>query len=589
MKNFFKYTLATFLGSTLGLVVSFLIVLAIIFSMIGSTSEPIEISANTILKIKFNTKIVDRAPTNPFEDLSITSIKPKKYLGLNVILKEIKRAATDDNIKGIYMNLTSVPAGIATIEEIRNALLKFKESGKFILAYSEFYTQSAYYLASVADKLYLNPVGELTFKGLNAEIMFYTNALRKFGVEPQIIRHGKFKSAVEPFMLEKMSDANREQTMTYMGSIWGHLLKGISKSRGISVDDLNMYADSMMVNNADAAKQLEMIDDTKYYDEIEAELKELTETAELEDLEFTSISNYHKSFKLKDMINIQHDKIAIIYASGEIKMEGGNSKTIGNVNIPQAIKTARLDTTVKAIVLRVNSPGGSALVSDVIWREVKLAKKVKPIIVSMGDVAASGGYYISCPADRILASENTITGSIGVFGLMFNAGELLTDKIGITIDRVKTNAHSDLGSTFRKLTASERQIIQKGVHDIYGTFISHVGEGRGKTTEEIDAIGQGRVWSGENAIEIGLIDEFGGLERAIEVAKETAGLKKYSLLELPEQKEAMEEIISELTGKVKTSILEEELGVTKKYYDKMQNMLKLQGVQARIPYDLDIY
>ena len=591
MKSFLKYTLA----SIIGFLITSLIVILVVFGIIGaavssSKNKTTIVKEKSILTISLKDGVVDRVSDNPLDNFNFKGMKSESKVGLNDIFKELNKAAKDDKIKGIYLDFTGIPAGMATVEEIRNALIEFKDSSnKFIIAYSDFYTQKSYYLASVADKIYVNPQGLVEWKGIGGEVMFYTDALKKIGIEPTIIRHGKFKSAVEPFMLNKMSDANREQTITYVGSIWNNVLNGISKKRGISVDDLNMFADSMKIQNAKDALQYKLVDGLKYKDEILAELKTLSGTDKKDDLEFISLGSYKNSPKL-DVDKVRpKDKIAVIYGTGEINMGDGSIKEIGSDGLSEAIRKARLDSTIKAVVLRVNSPGGSALASEVIWREVVLTKQVKPVIVSMGDVAASGGYYISCPADRIFASRNTITGSIGVFGLMFN-GEELMNKIGISVDGVKTNAHSNIGSQYTKMTQEEKDVIQKGVEDVYGVFIGHVAEGRHTTPALIDSIGQGRVWSGVNAIEIGLIDEFGGLKDAVKYAAKKANLADYRITELPKQKDFMETLLKDFTGEVETKVLENNLGLTYKYYYRLNKILQSNGVtQARIPYDIEIH
>ncbi len=590
MKNFLKYTLATIVGFTLTQIIGFLVFMAIIGAIVGSAEDKVvDIKPNSVLKITLDNPVTERTSKNPFENINWMNMQSEQKLGLNDILKNLKNAAKDENIKGIYLEVDAVPAGIATIQEIREALLKFKESGKFIIAYSDMYSQTAYYMVSVADKIYMNPEGLLELKGLGAEMMFFKNALAKLGVEPQIIRHGKFKSAVEPFMLEKMSDANREQTMTYLQSIWDHILDGISNSRGISVSDLNMYADSMKITNAQAAVDYKLLDGTKYKDEIISELKELSGTANDKDIEFISLSKYTNAPEIKDYKGLAKDKIAVIYGTGQIDMGDGSTETIGSEGLSKAIREARKDSSIKAIVLRVNSPGGSALASEVIWREMTLAKKVKPVIVSMGDVAASGGYYISAPADVILANENTITGSIGVFGVLWNGQELLNEKLGVTIDVAKTNAHSDIGSVYRKMTNSERSVIQHEVENVYDVFIGHVAEGRKMTKAEVDSIGQGRVWSGKNAMDIGLIDKFGGISEAIEIAKEKAGLENFRVVELPKLEDPIEQMLKEFTGEAEASVLKKNLGESYIYYKRLQNLTKMKGIQARLPFEVDIY
>ncbi|HPF94712.1 MAG TPA: signal peptide peptidase SppA, partial [Tenuifilaceae bacterium] len=420
-------------------------------------------------------------------------------------------------IRGIYIETEGIPAGAATLEEIRASLEKFKESGKFIISYSNVYSQKSYYLASVSDKILLNPEGMVEWVGLRSEIMFFKGALEKLGVEAQILRHGKFKSAVEPFMYDKMSPENREQILTYTGSIWNHWVEGISKTRNISAEQLNQFADDLTIRNAKTALDNGIVDSLVYKDQVINMLKELTDTKPKKDINSVSLAQYTKVKPKRQHKGFIKEKIAVVYASGEIVMGDGNEGAVAGERFGRAIREARRDSTVKAIVLRINSPGGSALASEVIWREVKLATEVKPVIVSMGDVAASGGYYIAAPADYIIASPTTITGSIGVFGMMPNVKEGMNKKLGITVDVAKTNRNSDFGSLFRPMTAEERAIGQLSVEEVYKTFIGHVAEGRETTVEKVDEIGQGRVWSGANAISINLVDEFGGLQKAIDI------------------------------------------------------------------------
>ena len=588
MKSFFKYLLASVLGVLIAGILMLLIIIGGIGVMISSQDQPVKIKSQTVLHMQLNQSIKDRSNKNPMGNFDFSSFKPVPQLGLNDILKNLKKAKNDADIDGIYLDLTIIPAGIATIEEIRNALINFKESGKFILAYADTYTQPTYYLASVADKIYLNPEGILTFVGLRSEIMFFKEAMAKLGIEPQIIRHGKFKSAVEPFMYNKMSDENREQVMTYMGSIWNNILDGISKERQISIKTLNELADNLTLRNAQAAVDNGLIDELKYKDEILAELAELTEKTDDKKVEAVSLAKYTK-VPNKKRKSLERNKIAVVYASGNVMMGEGVEGIIGSDRISKAFREARKDSSIKAIVFRVNSGGGSALASEVIWREVKLAQEVKPVIASLGDVAASGGYYIVAPAQKIIASPNTITGSIGVFGLLFNGKDLLNNKLGIHVDVVKTNKYADMGTFSRRLTAQEREVIQFDIEKIYETFISHVAEGRNMTKEEVDEIGQGRVWSGANAIENGLIDGFGGLEDAIELAAEAANIESYRIVDYPKLKDPFQQFFEELQNNVKTSILKQELGTEYKYYESLKNITNQQGIQARIPYEVDIY
>lgn len=588
MKQFFKFMFASAFGLIVGIFL-IIILIAIIGASMGGDKK-VEIADNTLLTIDLSSGVVDRGNENPMQNFNPQSFQMDNKMGLNDILKGLDNAASDDRIKGIYIDMNGVAAGAATTEEIRNALLKFKESGKFILSYGEAYSQKGYFLATVSDEIWLNPEGLVAFNGLGAEIMFYKNILEKLEVEPQIIRYGKFKSAVEPLILEKMSEANREQIMSYVGSIWGSLVGAIGESRGISVDELNRYANEALIRNADSCLTYNLVDKLMYKDEVLAELKTRLGLEEDDDIESIGIGQYKNvpETKGEDEKAYSKERIAVVYASGGIESGKGDHKTIGSETISKAIRKARKDENVKAIVLRVNSPGGSALASDVIWREVGLAKAIKPVIVSMGDVAASGGYYIACDATKILASPTTITGSIGVFGILMNIKGLLNNKLGITIDTVKTNKFADLGSLYRPLTEEERAIIQEGVNEIYFDFIGKVGEGRGMTSADVDSIGQGRVWAGTDAINIGLIDEFGGLERAIEIAADEAGLENYRLKELPEQKDPIEEIIAEITGEKAQASVKETLGPLYPYFKDLKEASEMKGVQARLPYTIRI-
>ncbi|PLX16884.1 MAG: signal peptide peptidase SppA [Marinilabiliales bacterium] len=588
MKSFFKYVLATVLGIILTSILMFIISIGIIGGIVSSQDQPVKIKPNTVLHIELNQIIMDRSNNNPMENFDFASFTPTPQLGLNDILKNIKKAKADPNIDGIYLDLTYIQAGLATIEEIRNALIDFKESGKFIISYSDTYTQPTYYLASVADKIYLNPEGLLVFVGMRAEIMFYKDALEKIGVEPQIIRHGKFKSYVEPYMYNEMSDENREQIMAYMGTIWNHMLKGISAERQIGVKKLNEIADNLSLKDVEIALSQGLIDGLKYKDEILRELAELTKKTDDSKIEHVSLSKYTKVPE-KNRKSLEKNKIAVVYASGNMIMGEGGEGSIGSDRISRAIRKVRKDSSIKAIVLRVNSGGGAALSADIIWREIQLAQETKPVIVSIGDVAASGGYYIAAPADKIIASPNSITGSIGVFGLFFTGKELLNDKLGIHVDVAKTNTHADIGSFYRPFSAAEKEIFQYLVEDTYDNFITKVGEGRNMKKEDVDAIGQGRVWSGVNAIENGLIDGFGGLEDAITLAAEASGIESYRTVDYPKLKDPFQQFFEELQGNVKASILKKELGKEYKYYEALQNVTNQQGIQARIPFELDIY
>lgn len=584
MKQFLKFTLASAAGLVLGV---FLII--IIFSIVATSTDSKEVQLDEphILRLELNGSIQDRVEEMPF-DLSVITGQTVTTLGLNDILTNIKKAKTDENIKGIYIDMGMLSSGFATREEIRNALLDFKESGKFITTYSEIYTQGSYYLASVADYICMYPEGGMELKGLNSTVTFYTNALKKMGIEPQVIRHGKFKSAVEPFMLSEMSDENREQVKTFMGSIWDTFLENVALDRNLTTLRLDKICSNLEIRTSQDAVRLGLVDSLFYRDQFQNHLAHLMDQENYDDINFISLNEYNEVKNENARDTYKKEKVAIIYAQGEIVSGEGSETVIGSERISKAIRKARKDEKVKAIVLRVNSPGGSALASDVIWREMKLANEEKPVVVSMGDVAASGGYYIACAADKIYASPNTITGSIGVFGIIPNLEELMTDKIGLTFDQVKTNKFADLGSMNRPLTKTEYNIIQEGVVDVYNTFTSKVAEGRDMSQENVDDIGQGRVWSGTNAMDINLIDEYGGLEAAVAGAAELAELEDYRIYELPEQKDPFQEFIGQLEDDMQTSWIKYQLGDQYKYYKTIQDIKHLKGVQARMPYQFVI-
>lgn len=580
MKDFFKYLFAGLIGTFIALGI---IVIIVVIAIAGITSEgdTEELKDNSILHLTFKDEISDRSSVKP--NLSAFSIEKKA--GLSETIKAIKNAEKDEHIKGIYLDLGMLSGGMASVEEIRTTLLDFKKSGKFIISSADYYTHKSYYLASVADSVFMTPQGEIQFTGLSAQIMMYKNLLEKIGIEPEIIRHGKFKSAVEPFMLEQISDANREQTSVFMNSLWNKILLGISLERNISVDSLKMYADNLIIRSDKAALSHKFIDGLIYKDEILDKLKTLSGIKKKDKLNLISLSDYSKIPQTKDK-EFSKDKIAVIYAIGEIQSGKSKDETIGSETLSEALRKVREDSTIKAIVLRINSPGGSALASEIIWRETLLMKNKKPFIVSMGDVAASGGYYIAVNADTIVAEPNTITGSIGVFGLLFNA-EGLMKTVGVNVSTVNTNSHSDIGSPLRKMDTFERSVIQKGVEDIYQTFINHVAEGRKMTVAQVDSIGQGRVWSGENAKSIGLIDVFGGLDDAILIAAGKAKLTNYRIVKYPE-KDKYTEMFEKLMDDSEETAIQEKLGSAYIYYKNLESVKNINGVQARLPFFIDI-
>jgi len=576
------------LGFILSIVVLFFLFVVIISAAVNSIGkEVVSIADNSILHITLNQPLRDRSTANPFDEIDFGSFNTKKQPGLNDILTALEKAAVDPKIKGIYLDVPSVQSGIASLEELRNSILKFKKSGKFVYSYADDYSQGAYYLASAADKIYLNPQGLVSLKGLSTEIMFFKGTLEKLEVEPEVIRHGKFKSAIEPFILDKMSDENRMQIAGFIDPIWNHMVTKIAESRKINFNEVKQIADSLEARDAGNALELKLVDRLAYFDEFTADLNAKMGVSKTNKLTLVTLNQYSKA-PSKITKPFSKDKIAVIYAIGEISSGVGDENSIGSDGMAAAIREARLDDKVKAIVLYVNSPGGSALASDVIWREVMLAKQSKPVVASMASVAASGGYYISCAADTIVAQPNTITGSIGVFGLMFNAQNMLKNKLGITVDTYKTGAYTDLGTVTRPLTSNERAIMQQGVDRVYDTFTSRVAEGRHIPQEMVDSIGQGRVWSGVDAKRLGLVDVLGGIDDAIAIAAKMAHLNNYRIKNLPEQKDAMQEILEGLSGNAETWFMKEKLGSDFRFYKASQDIMKIRGIQARSFYNTEI-
>ena len=500
MKNFLKNTFSRLLS-----IIIILIFFLVFVSILIPKEKEIIVKENSILKIKLDKNILDRTSGNPLPKIDGLSLSTADNIELKEILDNIEKAKFDKKITGIYLNISGLNAGLSNVEEIREKLLEFKESGKFIYSYSEVYTQLSYYLSSVSDSIFLNPQGMVEFNGFSAGVLFYKELLDKIGYDVQVIRHGKFKSAVEPYMYNGMSDENREQLEKLLNSMSDVINEGVSNQRNINQKKINEIINNLQLNSPFACKDLNFVDELRYEDEVLSFLEEKSE----------NIIDFQEYLNVKSEKSISENKIAIIYASGAINTGEGSYNSIGSETTVQAIREAAEDEKVKAIVLRVNSPGGSALASDIILRELNLAKQKKKIVVSMGDYAASGGYYISCNADKIFANHTTLTGSIGVFGIVPKNKRLLNDKLGVYIDTVNTHKYSDIGRGNRRLTNFELEIIQESVEDIYETFITHVSEARGMSKLDVDKIGQGRVWSGIDALDIGLIDEIGGLEDAI--------------------------------------------------------------------------
>lgn len=588
MKSFFKMMFASMLGTFLTLVILIFICTTILVGMVFSLKDDskTKVEKNSVLEIKLDEKINERH-SDKFPKINPFSQEVETGLGLDRILASIKHAAEDDNIKGIYLNIQGIDAGISTVSAIRNALEEFKKSKKFIVSYSEIYSLKSYYLSSVADKIYVNPEGYLDFRGLHTNLMFFKGTLDKLDIEAQIIRHGKYKSAVEPFMLDKMSKENREQIRELISTIWDGMLAQISASRNIPVNDLQAIADDLKVRKASDAVDVKLADGVIFYDQVETELKKLCGDEKAKKLKEISLSQYIKTVPAAGKSSSKN-KIAVIYAVGGIQGGEGDEETIGSETISAAIRKARTDSSVKAIVLRINSGGGSALASDVIWRETVLAKETKPFVVSMGDVAASGGYYIACAADTIVCEPNTITGSIGVLGVVLNFQKMFSNKLGITFDTVKTGRFADILDQTRPLTEEEKRIATAEVERIYNSFLDHVAEGRKMKKADVDSIGQGRVWSGVDAKRLGLIDVLGGEDDAIKIAARMAKLDEYKIVSFPEYKDFFEKILENISAESRTNAMKKELGDEYKYYKQVKDILKMRGMQARMPVDIDI-
>jgi protease IV len=589
MKQFFKFMFA----SMLGFLVMFVLFLFLIIGMFASlasfgSKEPKAVASKSVFHLELTNEIVDRGMDNPFGDFNFMALGTPGPIGLNELLLNIKKAREDENIEGIFLDMSYIQAGWASAHEIRNQLIDFKESGKFLIAYGNYMTQGAYYLASVADSIYLNPEGSIDFRGMNAEVMFLKNMLEKIGVEMQVIRHGKYKGAGEMFLLDRLSPENREQIQSYVSSIWNTTTKEIAEQRGLTINQLNDIANSFATRTAEGALENKMIDGIAHRDEIMDMLKEKLDLSETKKVNLVDYSTFNRSPLPDNMIPVgRRDKIAVIYASGNVVMGQGSETNMGADRIAEALRTARQDSTIKAIVFRINSPGGVVLAGDIILREAMLAGETKPLVVSMGNVAASAGYYVGAYADKIIANPNTITGSIGVFGIIPNLKEMFNDKLGITFDNVKTNDLANLGSLNRAMTRTEREIIQQIIERAYENFINHVAEGRGMTVASVDSIAQGRIWSGVDAKRIGLVDDFGGLYFSIEEAARLADVEKYRVVEYPVAKDFFERLREGL-GSAEARILKSRLGDSYSVMQNIQNVKENSGVLMRMPYDVKI-
>jgi len=584
-----------FLGNVLATIVGLFVFLMLFFfgiiliaAIFGGDSEEISVKSDSVIELKLENIKNDYA--GKYKDPWVTILADGEKVGVSDIINAIESAKTDSEIKGISILNNESDLGMAQRKALRDALEDFKKSGKFVMAYANSYSQKEYYLNSVANTVYINPVGDFDFKGLSAELMFFKDLQEKSGVKMEVIRHGKYKSAVEPFLDNKMSDANREQTMSLLNSVWSSVLADISKSRNISVTKLNEIANGLLARTPEMAKAEKLVDIIAYEDVYHDAIRKKLKVDADEDYNKISIKDYARKVATTSESNDSQDKIAVIYAQGEIMSGEGDVNTIGEGSMNRSLIEARKDENVKAIVLRINSPGGNALTSDLIWREIELTKKVKPVVVSMGNYAASGGYYIACNANKIFAESNTITGSIGVFGILPNFTQLAT-KIGIHTEQVKTNENASEYSPFVPMNEKFKAVTLESVEHIYKTFVSHVAAGRKMTVAQVDSIGQGRVWSGEQALKIGLVDKIGGLDDAIKEAASLSKIKTYSKQNFPEYEKDMNDIFNNFPfAKSKESFIKEELG--EETYRLMEQIKKVQarkGVQAMMPFEISIH
>lgn len=586
--TFLRELLAVILGVFISFFVMFMVFIAIgsVLSSSFVESEKIQVKKNSVLVLNLEEMVKDYAPKTEDAFEKIFGLEDE-VLGMNSILNAIDNAKYDDNIRGISIKALNIKAGVAQVQEIREKLFEFKESGKFITAYADVYTQKNYYLSSVSDSLFVNPVGFLEFKGLGGEVLYFKDFQDKYGIRMEVVRHGKYKSAVEPFLANEMSEANREQLLSLLNSLWSELLSDMEDNRKISSEELNHIADELLARTPDLAIEHDLVSGQYYKDEYVKVLKELCEVGSEKKLNAISMADYISSGKGR-IRSTATDKIAVIYAQGEIKYGKGDENTIGQGLINKALEKARKDKDVKAIVFRVNSPGGSALASDIIWREVGITKKDKPVVVSMGNYATSGGYYISCNANKIFADPTTITGSIGVFGTMLNISSF-TDRIGINAEQVGTNKRSMHYSLFEPMTEDYYEVTKESVENVYKAFVSKVAEGREMSFEEVDKIAQGRIWSGVQAKELGLVDEIGGLEDAIKEAAKLAELSDYRIRNYPNYEKEFKDYFKGPFSEVKETLIKSEIGEENLVIYKMiKQVSEWTGIQARMPYILEI-
>ncbi len=586
--KFLANVLATIVGLFVFCVIFFfgLIFLAAIF---GGGSEKVPVESNSVIVLDLSKVSLDYAGKFNYKELDYFDVK---HDGLSDVVKAIETAKDDSDIKGISILNNNSSLGMSQIKAVRAALEDFKKSGKFVFSYANYFTQKEYYLNSVADKIYLNPIGEMEFKGLSSELLFLKDFQEKYGIKMEVIRHGKYKSAVEPFLENKMSDANREQITSLLNSLWTTMLKDISKSRGIAVTKLNQIADQLGARTPEMAKMQGLVDVVSYEDVYHQEIKKILAVKNKDEYHTISILDYALNVATSSFESSSKNKIAVIYAQGDIGSGEGDVNVIGEGSIRRSLQQARENDKIKAIVLRIDSPGGSGLTSDLIWREIEITKKVKPVVASMGNIAASGGYYIACNSNTIFAEDNTITGSIGVFGLLPNFSQLAT-KMGINSEQITTNKNGNDYSIFKPLSENYKFIAQEGVEKFYSTFLARVAAGRKMSIQQADAVAQGRVWTGSEALKIGLIDKIGGLDAAVLHAAKLAKINDYKTQNFPSYEKDFGDFLGNLGVpfmKTRENLIKEELGEENyKIIEQIKRIQSRTGVQASLPFELVIH
>ncbi|TDB65092.1 signal peptide peptidase SppA [Arundinibacter roseus] len=587
MLQFLKFVLATLVGLFLFIILSFFIIAGI--GSAFSSEEKTVVKSGSVLKLDLNKPIQEVGVDNPFSEFAFPFGDNSNVLGLKDIREALSYAATDDNVKGIYLKVEDPSAGWASLEEIRNELLEFKKSKKFIYSYGEYYSEKGYYLASVADKIYLNPAGGMEWNGLSAEYDFYQGTFEKLEIKPLVFRVGEFKSAIEMFSRKDMSEASKQQSTELLSALYSNYLEKISKSRNISTAELNGLADSLAISNPASALKYKLITHAAYHDELETALKKELKLDDSKKIEYVGLQKYMKADHPSEGGDF-NKRVAVIVAEGEIVSGNSTDGVISSEKFVKELKAIRENDKIKAVVIRINSPGGSSLASDVMWREIELTTRKKPVIASMSDVAASGGYYMAMGCDTIVAQPNTITGSIGIFAMLFNIEDFMSNKLGVTFDGVKTNPHADWPTLTREMTEFEKAKIQSSVNEGYATFTTKAAKGRNMSVEKLRSLASGRVWSGVEAKANGLVDVLGGLDEAISLAAKAAKLKEgdYRVRFYPEKIDPLNEFMQKLTGDSEKKILNEKLGELAPYVKMYHKLMNMQGLQARMPFEMQI-